>query len=753
MVAGGQGTSCSSMSPDRETRVVVVGCGAVARQSLVPVITGHPRISIAALVDRDLERARSLAQVYGVARAETNINAIGPGDADAVVLATPPAHHANGTIAALQRGLHVFVEKPMATNLADAEAMVDAADAAQRVLSVGLYRRLLPAARLLQALIESGFLGRPLSVDIEEGGEYRWQLAGLEVLTRKGGGGGVLIDIGTHVLDQMRFVMPGPTSLFRYEDNARGGIETDCVLQFSIDRESGDIPCRVELSRTRQLRNSVRVECENGTFELKRADFCKVLVWPRQTQLADPLDGQVKPIEMAATWEDQQDMVGYQAFRAEIDDWLDAIATGAAPELSGRSALPTVELIERCYAERQFMPEPWTDERGAPALVTRRPRRVLVTGAGGFLGCRAAEILHEREGVAVRALVRRPQSAARLARLPIEITIGDVCRAEDMRRAVEGCEAVLHCAVGTDWPPKAAFRVTVEGTRQIAAAARAAGVARFVHISSMAVYGEQPPERIDEKTPLLPGTGFGYTRAKVLAEQAVLEHAVQGLATVILRPSRIYGPYSKTFVVRPLEGLRGPGLVLNGDASSPANMIYVDNVVEAMVRALDVPLDGPSLTLLLNDEEQLSWEAFYGFFADATGTKVGVVDTVPAGQPGRPGLIERYVGSTVSLARSPEMRALAKRVLKSHPLGAIPRYLLERSPALERWAIRAAGAEPAVVYRGKPPAAMVAPVTFRIRPSVLHIENSTLALGPYSRVRQRRALDLTLTWAQYARLA
>ena len=97
----------------------------------------------------------------------------------------------------------------MAIRAADAEAMVRAADQAGVVLAVGLYRRLLPVSRLLRGMLESGMLGRPLWVDIEEGGEYSWELATLSVLTRAGGGGGVLIDLGTHLLDQLFFLLPG----------------------------------------------------------------------------------------------------------------------------------------------------------------------------------------------------------------------------------------------------------------------------------------------------------------------------------------------------------------------------------------------------------------------------------------------------------------------------------------------------------------------------------------------------------------
>ena len=203
----------SSASPDpsnvRRLRLIVVGCGAVTRNSLLPVLAGHDQIEVVALVDRDIAHARELADAYGITRIHDDASAVGASEADAAVVATPPAHHAPATLDLLGRGWHVFVEKPMATSTRDADAMVAAADAAQRVLSVGLYRRLLPVSRLLRGLIEGEAFGKPVSVDVEEGGEYTWQLATLSVLTKAGGGGGVLIDLGTHLIDQVRFVVPG----------------------------------------------------------------------------------------------------------------------------------------------------------------------------------------------------------------------------------------------------------------------------------------------------------------------------------------------------------------------------------------------------------------------------------------------------------------------------------------------------------------------------------------------------------------
>jgi predicted dehydrogenase/nucleoside-diphosphate-sugar epimerase len=754
------------MSPTSSTnsfRVAVVGCGAVTKASLLPVLAGHDRIKVVALVDRDVTRARELADAYGITRAESDVSAITRAEADGIVLATPPAHHAPASIALAGLGFHVFVEKPMAINGADAAAMVEAAERAGVVLAVGLYRRLLPVSRLLRGVIEQGLVGRPLAVDIEEGGEYSWQLATLSVLTREGGGGGVLIDLGTHLIDQLLFVLPGPVRLMRYADNARGGIETDCEVRLEIDSKWGAVPARIELSRTRQLRGTVRVTCERGTLELVRSDFCKLRVIPSNAEAADAVAGRARGFELSAQWVGEENLVGYKAFRQEFDDWLEAIDRNGKPQLSGRSVLPVVQLVEACYNAPEPLPEPWTDGgldlRGIESLspaasgpfvhAARKPR-VLVTGAGGFLGCRSVEMLHASGQWDVRAAVRRPGGAARLARLPVEIVLADVCSAEDMKRAMAGCDAVVHCAVGTDWPPEASFKVTVDGTRTTAEAALAAGIRRFVHISSMAVHGDQVPARLDETVPQQPGNGATYHRAKFLAEQSVSQLTERGLPAISLRPARIYGPYSRTFTVRPLTALQSGSLVLAGDADTPSNMVYVDNVAEAIACALVAAPSENGRAFLISEPDQLSWKQFYQYFADATDARIEIAP-YPDAAPAPPGFARSLVHGTKQILKSPELRGLIKKIMATDPYGVWPRKLWDRSPALQRRVLPLIGVDSAVVYR-EPAPAIPFNVTFRINPTTVIFDQAIARLGYKARLPRSRAMELTLEWARQSRL-
>ena len=742
-------------------RVAVIGCGAITRSYHLPVLAGHDGVRVTALVDRDAVRARELAAVYGVDQVLADATELTTDLIDAAVVATPPFHHAPCCLDLAGKGIHVLVEKPMAVTGAEARAMAGAARRAGVVLTVGHFRRLFPAVRLLRAALDERTLGRPVGFDVEEGDTYTWQLATLSNLRKDQGGGGVLIDIGSHVLDLLLYLFPGVWDLIDYKDNALGGVETDCELRLRLSNDAGSVDGRVELSRTRRLRSTLRVECEHGTLELLTGERYELAVISRGVNLGDPDRGEPRPVQVRACWADEPQTIGYEAYRAEIDDWLDAIRTGRKSKLSAESTLRTVELIEACYQHPGRLHEPWVGEglpnpNSVPA-VPKGPQKVLVTGASGFIGGRVAEVLHFGHGWQVRGLVHNPSSAARLARLPVEMVQGDLKSPADVAKAVAGCDAVVHCAIGTAYGQrKEIFAVTVGGTQTLVDAARAAGVKRFVHLSSIAVHGNDVDGAIDEMTPIRPPKGDDYSESKAEAE-AVVRRAVRvGLPALMFRPGNVYGPFSKTFIVRPMQYLARNALVLAGSADTPSNTVYVDNLVRAIICGLEAPpgvCDGRAFTI--SDGDDWTWGRFYGYLADRLGRELRLAprETFPGARSGwRPfGWVQSWTRGSVDLLTSPEFRALGKRFLAKHPLGALPRRLLDGSPRLDRAVRRLIKTDAVTIYR-RPGRVTEDVLTIRPRPGLIRIDEARKVLGYAPVVPRERAMDLTSEWVRYARL-
>lgn len=217
---------------------------------------------------------------------------------------------------------------------------------------------------------------------------------------------------------------------------------------------------------------------------------------------------------------------------------------------------------------------------------------LLVTGAAGMLG-RAVAARLARLGCNARLLVRR---AAQGQQLPAsaEVIVGDLNDAETLDRALEGVSAVLHLAAATTGS-RAQFDATnIEGTRKLIDACLKNRACRLVHVSSIGVLDHAGSARagdpLREDAPLepFPEKRGHYTRTKLAAENLVRGAvASRGLDAVILRPGQILGAGSEGVTPNGVVALRGWNLV--GDGRSVLPLVYVDDVVDALLLAAFTP--------------------------------------------------------------------------------------------------------------------------------------------------------------------
>ncbi|CAA9589987.1 MAG: GH109, partial [uncultured Thermomicrobiales bacterium] len=127
---------------DRPVRVGVVGAGNIVQRLHLPVLRQLEGVELAALAEANPERLRECVATFGIGRGHTDYREmLDGGDLDAVLVAVPNALHGPVTIAALEAGCHVLVEKPMATSGDEAARMVGVARERERILSINLPRR------------------------------------------------------------------------------------------------------------------------------------------------------------------------------------------------------------------------------------------------------------------------------------------------------------------------------------------------------------------------------------------------------------------------------------------------------------------------------------------------------------------------------------------------------------------------------------------------------------------------------------
>ncbi len=219
----------------------------------------------------------------------------------------------------------------------------------------------------------------------------------------------------------------------------------------------------------------------------------------------------------------------------------------------------------------------------------------LVTGATGLLGSHIAEQLHLR-GEKVRALVRAGSDTAFLDSIGVEKVYGDLNDLAALKKATQGVKAVYHSAAKVgDWGQWEEFqKITIDGTRNLVAAASEAGVERFLHISSISVYGYIDGEGrvIDETAPLgqnLYRWSF-YSKAKVAAEGIVWDWHRQGkIKATVVRPSWLYGPRDRASIGRMINAIRNGQAKLIGDGNNRLSLSHAANVAQGAILAATKP--------------------------------------------------------------------------------------------------------------------------------------------------------------------
>lgn len=190
-------------------RIGIVGCGFIANRKHLPMLALQENVEVVAFCDIVKDRAEASAQEFGAPGAKVYVDyrdLVARDDVDAVHVCTPNSSHSEISIAALQSGKHVMCEKPMAKTSAEAKAMLDAAQAAGKKLTIAYQNRFRSDSQFIKSLCDRGELG-----EIYLGKAFATRRRGVPnwgvFMNKELQGGGPLIDLGTHALDLTLWMM------------------------------------------------------------------------------------------------------------------------------------------------------------------------------------------------------------------------------------------------------------------------------------------------------------------------------------------------------------------------------------------------------------------------------------------------------------------------------------------------------------------------------------------------------------------
>ncbi|HTR51487.1 MAG TPA: NAD-dependent epimerase/dehydratase family protein [Kofleriaceae bacterium] len=587
-------------------RAGMVGAGNICEFHVAAVKKLGPDVELVGVTDVDSSRARERAEKWGT-RSFADLDALVAAGANVIHVLTPPSAHAAVALAALERGCHVLVEKPLAEDAADARAIGALATRKGLVASVNHSLLYDPQVQRAVALVKSGGLGQVVSVDILRGSEYPpYEGGALPPWYRDAGY--PFRDLGVHCLYLVQELL-GPIEDVDATWRSLGG---DPNLAF--DEWRAIAHCRRGLGQFQLSWNTKPMQSQliiHGTRGVLRVDLFAMFHGKRGAtplpkaaeRLVNAFTDSVQPLVDVpiGVWKFALGRVqAFQGLRDLVADFYRRLAKGAPPPVAIEDAAEVVHWVEHVARAAEA---DHAERLSRFAVAEHVP--FLVTGASGALGRAVVERL-VADGHRVRAFVRRvPERPLD----NVDYCFGNLGDPRAVDRAVRGADIVIHAgaAMRGGWLEHKGS--TVAGTQNVIDACKKLGVRQVIHISSMSVIdwaGSVGDEPVNERAALepRPDERGAYTRAKLEAEQLVQLAARAGLPCVILRPGQIFGggiPLINGAVARPAGGR---WLVL-GDGKLHLPLVYIDDVVDAIVHAVERRLVGGELVHVI-DPAQLT---------------------------------------------------------------------------------------------------------------------------------------------------
>jgi predicted dehydrogenase len=330
-------------SPTGQLRLGVLGCGQVFQRFHLPALARFPAIQLAAASDTDPNRdrwARDLPPHTALCSSLETLLHRGP-DLDALLILTPPQAHAEAVVPALQAGLHVLVEKPMALDVTDGARMVEAATRAGRRLQVGFSRRFRRPYRQLHSLTSELDRSRLREVRFELAFPSSSWRAQTDFLGNQALGGGVFDDVLSHQIDLIRWMFGQPQEVRAIQQRSEDGpVRAEFRLGDLLvrcDAAHGSYAERIEV----MLADGRVLEATGSRLGKTRSNFPalrrgRALLQDRMALLGNRLLG--RPNVTVRSFEDQ------------LRDFERGVRGGHSEGASGEDGLRAVEIVHACKA-------------------------------------------------------------------------------------------------------------------------------------------------------------------------------------------------------------------------------------------------------------------------------------------------------------------------------------------------------------------------------------------------------------------
>jgi predicted dehydrogenase len=317
-------------------RFGVVGCGAIVTLHQLPALQRCQALKLVGLVDRDREWAAQVARRAGVPGAYDDYRSL-IGAVDAVLVATPNTTHADIVCDLLAHGVHVLCEKPLGTTSAEVERMLDAAAQGGARLMTGHCLRFSPNLEMLKRVVDEGWIGHVQGVQATIGQPYQGVATRTDFRRQRAlSGGGVLMDLGVHVLDLTVWLAGRAPVSVEYAASCADGWEVETDAEVGL-RFPDDAQASLQASFSSLQGNSVTVRGSKGWARASLYVTTELTVFAEEARICRRAGMQTLRLQDRSMYD------------AQIEHFCRAIATGEPFRVRDAEVRATIGVIDRCY--------------------------------------------------------------------------------------------------------------------------------------------------------------------------------------------------------------------------------------------------------------------------------------------------------------------------------------------------------------------------------------------------------------------